>query len=151
MPGKLSGSAKQSSGPGPYNAETANDECRYPCHHHRRVGLPPPTRRAGSCRASLPSIESLLSALGQDTDQIDDDFSVANRGLDQAGKAHIGPDGTNLSGPAEPLQMLDEVGMAHRDAHAAVTLGKSPHHVSAEETRPAEDRDKGTDIRRSLF
>jgi hypothetical protein len=32
-----------------------------------------------------------------------------------------------------------------------VTLGKSPHDVSAEEARPAEDGDKGIDIRRSLF
>jgi hypothetical protein len=43
-------------------------------------------------------------------------------------------DGANLSGPAEPLQMLDEVRMAHRDAYAVLTLGKSPHNMTAEET-----------------
>jgi hypothetical protein len=61
------------------------------------------------------------------------------RCLDQTGKAHIIPDGANLSGPAEPLQVLDEVGMAHRYAEAAAPLSKSPHHMSAKEPGPAED------------
>ena len=101
--------------------------------------------RAGNylCALALDRIEPLLFALGEDSDQIDDDFSIANRSLDQTRKAHIGPDGTNLSGPAEPLKMINEVGMAHRYAQPVVLLGKSPHHMSAEEPRPAEDCDDG--------
>src|SRR6266542_2230708 len=63
-------------------------------------------------RATAPSIEPLPTALGQDPDQINDNFSAANRGLDRARKLHVGPKRLDLPGLAG---ITDEIGTAHRD------------------------------------
>ncbi len=52
----------------------------------------------------------------------------------------------DLADPAQGLQMAGEIGAAHRDADAVVALGERSHHVAAEETRAAEDRDQGVGI-----
>ena len=62
--------------------------------------------------------------------------------VDRIRVAQIGLHGVDLADPAERLQMAGELRPAHRDADAVAALGERPHHMAAEETRAAEDRDE---------
>src|SRR5262249_8851565 len=92
----------------------------------------------------LHGIEPLPTALKQDSNQSNDDFSAANRGLDQARNLHISPEGLNLCSLAG---ITDEIGTAHRDAQTVIALCEHPHDVSAEKSRPAEDSNESTTVR----
>src|SRR5262249_7584203 len=72
----------------------------------------------------LHGIEPLPTALKQDSNQSNDDFSAANRGLDRAGNLHISPEGLNWCSLAG---MTDEIGTAHRDAQTVIALCEHPH------------------------
>lgn len=83
----------------------------------------------------------MADALEQDPDQVDDDRAVANRRLDGGRMTKIGLDRVNLADAAERLQLEGKVGAAHGGADAIAVPRKRPHHVAADKTGSAEDRD----------
>ena len=102
-----------------------------------------PRHRLGAER--LHRVEPLPPSLEQDADQVDDGVGVAGRRLDRRRIAQIGLHGVDLADPAERLQMTGELGAPHRHPDAVTALGERAHHVAAEETGAAEDRDQRVD------
>ena len=106
------------------------DELRPGCGSGQRDRL----RTRGLHRA-----ESLLAALEQDTDQIDDDVGAPCRGLDRFRIAHVSLYRMNLADAPQRLQMPGKMRPANRNAKPAAAFGERPHHMAAEETRAAEN------------
>ena len=94
----------------------------------------------------VDGVKALPPALEQKADQIDQHVGVARRGFHRWRVAEIGLHRMDLADAAERLQMVGQIGPAHRYPDKVVPLGQSTHHVAAEKARAAIDGDEGFSV-----
>src|ERR1700680_505440 len=83
----------------------------------------------------MDRVEALAAALEKNADQIDQHRGAARSGLYRRRMPQISLHGVNLTDAAKRLQMIGEIGPAHRYSDPIVSLGERPHHMTAEKGR----------------
>ena len=99
-------------------------------HHTRAMGARRQRHLLGAI--GVDGVETLLAALEQEADQIDQHVGVARRRFYRRPVAEIGLHRMDLADAAERLQMAGKIGPAHRHPDQVAAAGQRPHDVAAE-------------------